>query len=27
MSTIKYWKQDELLAVLNAAKRESIRNL
>lgn len=26
MSTIKYWKQDELLAVLNAARRESVRN-
>lgn len=26
MSTIKHWKQDELLAVLAAAKRESIRN-
>jgi site-specific recombinase XerD len=26
MSTIKYWKQDELLAVLAAARRESIRN-
>ena len=26
MSTIKYWRQDELLAVLNAARRESIRN-
>ncbi len=26
MSTIKYWKQDELLNVLAAARRESIRN-
>jgi site-specific recombinase XerD len=26
MSTIKYWKQDELLNVLAAAKRESVRN-
>lgn len=26
MSTIKYWKQDELLAVLAVARRESIRN-
>jgi site-specific recombinase XerD len=26
MSTIKYWKQDELLAVLAAARRESVRN-
>jgi integrase len=26
MSTIKYWKQDELLAVLAAAKRESVRD-
>ncbi|SRR5260370_2583748 len=26
MSTIKYWKQDELLSVLTAAKRESVRN-
>jgi site-specific recombinase XerD len=26
MSTIKYWNQSELLAVLAAAKRESIRN-
>ncbi len=26
MSTIKYWKQNELLAILAAARRESIRN-
>jgi site-specific recombinase XerD len=26
MSTIKYWKQDELLNVLAAARRESVRN-
>jgi integrase/recombinase XerD len=26
MSTIKYWKQDELLAVLAAARRESVRD-
>jgi site-specific recombinase XerD len=26
MSSIKYWKQDELLAILAAARRESVRN-
>lgn len=26
MSTIKYWKPDELLAILAAARRESVRN-